>query len=157
MIQKAEEKMKVSTTKPPYLPSQKGSALPNNLPILPRSTRRRHRGAAHLRAALGVHPRRALLCVCECRETHVRELRAEVTVVALVHDERVAGDRFGVDLVRVQEVDELGLRLRGARRGHKADIVCCGTGSHLKGAMQSHVLSGSIGDRINECIPVGGR
>ena len=74
--------------------------------------------------ALSVHPCCALLGVCTTGEDNVGKLSTEVTVVALVDDEGVLGDACGVDLVRVEEVDELGLGSGRLLGGDEANLVC---------------------------------
>lgn len=53
-------------------------------------------------------------------------------MMALVHDERVLRNRLGVDLVRVEQVDELRL-CRGSLLGRdKANVVCRRPGGDLE-------------------------
>jgi hypothetical protein len=86
-------------------------SAPDDLPILPRSARRRDGRSTHLRSPLRVDPSRRLLRVRRPRQADVGELGSQVSVVALVDDERVLWDRLGVDLVGVEQIDKLGLSL----------------------------------------------
>ena len=52
-------------------------------------------------------------------------------MVALVHNEGVLRDLLGVDLVRVQEVDELRLRRGRLLRWNEPDVVRGGSGGSL--------------------------
>lgn len=81
----------------------------DDLPVFPRCTRWWDGDAAELTATLGVDPRCRFLSVSCARQADVCKLGTEVTVVALVDYERVLGDRSGVNLVGVEEVDELWL------------------------------------------------
>jgi hypothetical protein len=53
-------------------------------------------------------------------------------MVALVNDESIRRDRFGVDFVRVEQVNEFGLGAGGLFGRNKPDLVCCRSRSNLK-------------------------
>jgi hypothetical protein len=102
---------------------------PDDLPVFSRGARGRDSCASDLRSALGVYPRCAFFSVRGCRKTYVCELRADVSVVALVDDKCACGDRRGRDVVSVEKVDELGCRFAGG--GGVANVVCGGAGGGL--------------------------
>lgn len=92
---------------------QDDSHLPDDLPVFPRSTRGRNCCAAELRPSFSIDPSAPLFGVRNTRQAHVSKLRAEVSVMALIHDERVLWDRRGVDVIRIQKINKLGLRASG--------------------------------------------
>ena len=96
----------------------------NNLPIFAAGAGRWDGRTTELSTTLGVDPCRTLLSVRSAGKADVRELSTEVTVVALIDDERVLGDACGVDLIRVKKVDELGLGRGSLLRGDEANLVC---------------------------------
>ena len=129
--------------------------VPNDLPVFPGRTRRGDSSATDLRAALSVHPRHSLLRVRGAREDDVRELSAEIAVVALVHDEGILRDLLRVDIVSVQEVDELRLRRRCLLRGNEADVVRRGTRSSLHNT--THPSTPQPQSHDNRHLHAGGR
>lgn len=117
----------------------------DDLPVLPRCAGRRDGRAAELRASLGVDPGDALLGVGAAGQDDVGVLRADVAVVALVDDERVARDRRGGEVVGVEEVDELGRRLVRRCGRDEADVVrSCPRGGLCAGRLVSTRSSGEL-------------
>lgn len=86
-----------------------------DLPVLTRGAGGRYGGTRELRAALRVDVGHALFRVREARQANVGELRANVAVVTLVHDKCISGNALGGDVVRVEQVDELGGLRAGSR------------------------------------------
>jgi hypothetical protein len=83
-----------------------------------------------LSSTFGVDPCDGLFGVGTTGEDDVGVLSAEVTVVALVDDEGVRGDRRGGEVVGGEEVDELGGGRGGGGGGDETDVVggCSGSG-----------------------------
>jgi hypothetical protein len=79
---------------------------PNNLPILTRNARRRHRSTGILRPALEVDVRSGFFSVRGPWEDDVGVLGAEVAVMALVDYKGVFGDGFGIYFVGVEEEED---------------------------------------------------
>lgn len=97
--------------------------IPDDLPVFSRRAWRWNCGTTELRTTFSVDPCSGLLRIRRARQANVCELGTKVTMVSLVHDESILGNRLRVDLVGVQEVDELGLRCGGLLRWDEANLV----------------------------------
>ena len=111
------------------LVNQHSTTLPDDLPVHSSSTRRRHSSASNLCSALRVHPRCTLLGIRCSGEAYIRELRANISMVALVDDKCARRDRFRGDIIGVEEIDKFGFLLRRSCR--VSDIVCSSAGGGL--------------------------
>lgn len=98
-------------------------SLPNDLPVLSRGTRWRNSCTSKLRSSLSVDPCHTLLGVGSTWETDIGKLSTEVTMMSLVDHESILRDRLGVDLIRIEEINELGLRGRGLLGRNKANVI----------------------------------
>lgn len=52
-------------------------------------------------------------------------------MVALIHDEGVLGDGFGINFIGIEEVDEFGFCCRSLLGGHEADFIRSGARGDL--------------------------
>jgi len=106
-----------------------------DLPVLTGGTRWGNGCPTHLASSFSVDPGDGFLGVSASGQTNIGVLSTDVSVVSLVDDKGILGDRLGVKLVGVEKVDEFGSDLGGRGGGGETDVVSSGSRGSLRRVM----------------------